>query len=62
MLKIVYFQAFHSIAKCVAALTLQVQDQAVPLANELLVDIQKKRSDAHTVFCLLTIGEIGRHL
>lgn len=45
-----------------AALTLQVQDEAVPLAVELLQNIQKKRADAETVFCLLTIGEIGRHL
>lgn len=45
-----------------AALTLQVQNEAIPLANELLGDIQKKRSDEHVVFCLLTIGEIGRHL
>lgn len=45
-----------------AALTLQVQNEAVPLAVELLQNIQKKRADAETVFCLLTIGEIGRHL
>lgn len=56
-------QAFHSLAKCVAALTLQVQTEAVPLAVELLQDIQKKqRSDTQIVFDLLTIGEIGRHL
>lgn len=56
-------QAFHSLAKCVAALTLQVQAEAVPLAVELLQDIQKKqRNDSQIVFDLLTIGEIGRHL
>lgn len=55
-------QAFHSLAKCVAALTLQCQQEAVPLAIELLADIQNKRNDSQVVFCLLTIGEIGRHL
>lgn len=55
-------QAYHSLAKCVAALTLQVQHEAVPLAIELLQEIQRKRSDAQLVFCLLATGEIGRHL
>lgn len=56
-------QAYHSLAKCVAALTLQVQSEAVPLAVDLLQDITKKqRSDSQIVFDLLTIGEIGRHL
>lgn len=58
----IHKQAFHSIAKCVAALTLQVQDQAIPLASELLQEIPKKRTDSQIVFCLLTIGEIGRFL
>lgn len=55
-------QAYHSLAKCVAALILQVQNEAIPLASDLLVDIQKRLSDSHLVFSLLTIGEIGRHL
>ncbi|KAJ6648464.1 Cullin-associated NEDD8-dissociated protein 1 [Pseudolycoriella hygida] len=54
-------QAYHSIAKCVSALTVQVPNEAVPLASELLQEIQKRQSDAHLIFCLLTIGEIGRH-
>lgn len=54
-------QAYHSLAKCVAALTLQTPTKAVPLASQLLADIQKRRGDSHLVFCLLTIGEIGRH-
>lgn len=56
------FQAYHSLAKCVAALTIQAHNEAVPLAVELLQEIKKKRNDSHLVFCLLTIGEIGRHL
>jgi cullin-associated NEDD8-dissociated protein 1 len=53
-------QAFHSLAKCIAALTQQVPNEAVPVATEFLNEI--RRSDAHMVFYLLTIGEIGRHL
>lgn len=55
-------QAFHSSAKCVAALTLQCHSEAIPLAVDLLQDIQKRRNDSQAVFCLLSIGEIGRHL
>lgn len=55
-------QAFHSLGKCIAAITLQVPNQAIPLANELLTDIQRIPNDANIVFCLLSIGEIGRYL
>lgn len=55
-------QAYHSLAKCVAALILQVPNEAIPLAGDLLHDIQNRLSDSHLVFSLLTIGEIGRHL
>lgn len=56
-------QAYHSTAKCVAALVLEAPAEAIPLAGELLGEILKSlRSDSHLVFCLLTIGEIGRHL
>lgn len=54
-------QAYHSLAKCVAALVVCVSSQAIPLTTELLLDTQKRCSDSHLVFCLLTIGEIGRH-
>lgn len=62
LINISRFQAFHSTAKCVAALMLQAHNNARPLAAELLQEIQKKRTDTQTVFCLLTIGEIGRFL
>lgn len=55
-------QAFHSSAKCVAALTLQCSTEAIPLAVDLLQEIQKRKNDSQVVFCLLSIGEIGRHL
>lgn len=53
-------QAYHSLAKCIAALTLQMPTEAIPIANEFLAEIQNRRSDLHLVFYLLTIGEIGR--
>ncbi|KAM7353038.1 cullin-associated and neddylation-dissociated 1 isoform 1-T1 [Cochliomyia hominivorax] len=56
-------QAYHSLAKCVAALTQQCPNEAIPLATQLLGDLQKRTSigDAQLIFCLLAIGEIGRH-
>ncbi|XP_055377296.1 cullin-associated NEDD8-dissociated protein 1 [Condylostylus longicornis] len=54
-------QAYHSLAKCVAALTQKSSLESIPLASKLLVDITKSRNDSHLVFCLLTIGEIGRY-
>lgn len=56
-------QAFHSLAKCVAALTQECPQEAIPLATQLLNDLRKRSatSDTQLVFCLLTIGEIGRH-
>ncbi|KAL7044413.1 hypothetical protein ACKWTF_001908 [Chironomus riparius] len=54
-------QAYHSLAKCIAALTLQMPSEAVPIASEFLMGIQQRRSDYHLIFYLLTIGEIGRY-
>lgn len=54
-------QAYHSLAKCIAALTLQMPSEAVTIANEFLLGIQSRRSDFHLIFYLLTIGEIGRY-
>jgi cullin-associated NEDD8-dissociated protein 1 len=54
-------QAYHSLAKCIAALTLQMPSEAVGIANDFMNGIQSCRSDNHTTFYLLTIGEIGRY-
>ncbi|XP_061388341.1 cullin-associated NEDD8-dissociated protein 1 [Musca vetustissima] len=56
-------QAYHSLAKCVAALTQQCPNEAIPLATQLLQDLQKPSliPDSQLVFSLLAIGEIGRH-
>lgn len=53
-------QAYHSLAKCVAAITLQVPQEAVPVATRLLQEMGRAQ-DAYLVFYLLTVGEIGRH-
>lgn len=56
-------QAYHSLAKCVAALTQQCPQEAISLATQLQGDLRKgcAISDAQLIFCLLTIGEIGRY-
>lgn len=54
-------QAYHSLAKCVAALTLQVPNESISVTLELLLNIQKSNNDSHLVFHLLAIGEIGRY-
>lgn len=54
-------QAYHSLAKCIAALTLQMPSEAETIATEFLMGIQQRRSDNHLIFYLLTIGEIGRY-
>lgn len=53
-------QAYHSLAKCVAAITLQVPQEAAPVAQQLLQEVGRAQ-DAYLVFYLLTVGEIGRH-
>lgn len=55
-------QAYHSLAKCVAALTQECPNEAIPLATLLLEDLQKRTKipDNQLVFSLLAIGEIGR--
>uniref|UniRef100_A0A131XVQ6 Putative tata-binding protein-interacting protein n=1 Tax=Ixodes ricinus TaxID=34613 RepID=A0A131XVQ6_IXORI len=56
-------QAYHSMAKAVAALTLQCPREALPTVQHLLRDIQANRSvDSIQLFALLAIGEIGRHI
>lgn len=55
-------QAFHSLAKCVAALTITSHQEAFPVVEEFLRDIQSPRNDPQHIFALLVIGEIGRHM
>uniref|UniRef100_A0A1B6MPH3 Uncharacterized protein n=1 Tax=Graphocephala atropunctata TaxID=36148 RepID=A0A1B6MPH3_9HEMI len=55
-------QAFHSLAKCVAAIMVTRQQEAVAVVNTFLEDIQNPRSDPQHIFALLVVGEIGRHI
>lgn len=55
-------QAFHSLAKCVAALTVKWQQEAIAVVDKFLQDIQSQSPEPQHVFALLVIGEIGRHI
>ncbi|XP_063225020.1 cullin-associated NEDD8-dissociated protein 1 [Bacillus rossius redtenbacheri] len=61
-ISLLHKQAFHSLAKCVAALTVAWQHEAFNVVQQFLCDIQTPMSDAQHVFALLVIGEIGRHV
>ncbi|KAL1115704.1 hypothetical protein AAG570_005994 [Ranatra chinensis] len=59
-------QAYHSLAKCVAAVTVPWEREALAVVVRLLADLQQPppppQSDHHQIFALLVIGEIGRHI
>jgi len=59
----VHKMAFHSIAKCVASLTLVCQSEAKAIINKFVADIQRSSSsESVCLFSLLAIGEIGCHI
>uniref|UniRef100_A0A0A9YSQ6 Cullin-associated NEDD8-dissociated protein 1 n=2 Tax=Lygus hesperus TaxID=30085 RepID=A0A0A9YSQ6_LYGHE len=55
-------QAFHSLAKCVAAVTVPWQNEALSVVVQLLCDLENPSSDQLHIFALLVIGEIGRKI
>lgn len=58
-------QAYHSLAKCAAALTITWHDEAQCIVQQLLKDVQNPsdiQNVAQHIFALLVIGEIGRHV
>ncbi|GLV39340.1 Cullin-associated and neddylation-dissociated 1 [Carabus blaptoides fortunei] len=55
-------QAFHSLAKCVAAITVIFEHEALPVVEQFMKDVGSANNDAQHVFALLVIGEIGRHI
>lgn len=55
-------QAYHSLAKCAAALTITRHQEAMGVVEEFLKDVRNQQSDARHIFALLVIGEIGRHV
>lgn len=57
-----YLQAFHSLAKCVSALTVETPVEALRVVQQFLQDAHSPTSDAHHMFALLGIAEIGRHM
>ncbi|XP_014219728.1 cullin-associated NEDD8-dissociated protein 1 [Copidosoma floridanum] len=54
-------QAYLSLAKCTAALTIAKPEEAMVVVQEFLKDVNVKTPDARHIFALLVIGEIGRH-
>lgn len=55
-------QAYYSLAKCVAAITVKCSDRALPVVDQFIHDIQTTRFDSQHIFGLLIIGEIGRKM
>ncbi|BES92029.1 Cullin-associated NEDD8-dissociated protein [Nesidiocoris tenuis] len=55
-------QAFHSLAKCVAAVTVPWQSEALNVVVRLLRDLKNPETDQLHIFALLVIGEIGRKI
>lgn len=55
-------QAFYSLAKCVAAITVVCQSQALPVIPQFIIEIQNATSDSQKIFALLVVGEIGREM
>ena len=61
-LTVLHKQAYHSLAKCAAALTITWHHEAQSVVETFMKDIQNPPSDARHIFALLVIGEIGRHV
>lgn len=55
-------QAYYSLAKCVAAITVICKNQALPVVNQFIHNIQVARCDSQHIFSLLVVGEIGREM
>ncbi|GBP29292.1 Cullin-associated NEDD8-dissociated protein 1 [Eumeta japonica] len=57
-------QAFHSLAKCVAAVVVSGEggEAALEVVRSFLRDAQSPQADVHHMFALLAVAEIGRHL
>jgi len=64
---VVHKQSFHSIAKCIAALTVTgrtaSQSSHLDIVQKFITDIKNPSStDSVRLLALLTLGEIGRHI
>eukprot|EP00112_Aurelia_sp_Birch-Aquarium-sp1_P013777 Seg2940.2 transcript_id=Seg2940.2/GoldUCD/mRNA.D3Y31 product="Cullin-associated NEDD8-dissociated protein 1" protein_id=Seg2940.2/GoldUCD/D3Y31 len=59
----VHKQAFHSIAKCVTALTFVCKHEAEAVVTQFIGDVMNPKStDSVRLFALLALGEIGRYI
>lgn len=60
---VIHKQAYHSIAKCVAAITIVCPNEALTVIQMFLLELETKRNvDSVHLFSLLAIGEIGKHI
>lgn len=66
-------QAFNSLAKCVAAITVTQKQNAVPVVEKFLNEVrifkgdepiknEDQKHDEQSIFSLRVVGEIGRHM
>ncbi|KAJ8923621.1 hypothetical protein NQ315_010200 [Exocentrus adspersus] len=55
-------QAFYSLAKCVAAITVTCHAHALPVVPQFINEIQTASTDSQQIFALLVVGEIGREI
>lgn len=59
----IHRQAYHSIARCVAALTEMSPLEASKVVSQFVSDIKNPKSTEHIVlFALLALGEIGKNI
>ncbi|CAG5130228.1 unnamed protein product [Candidula unifasciata] len=59
----IHRQAYHSIARCVAALTEMSPLEASSIVSQFVSDIKNPKSTEHIVlFSLLALGEIGKNI
>ncbi|KAK9878865.1 hypothetical protein WA026_003697 [Henosepilachna vigintioctopunctata] len=58
----IHKQAFYSLAKCVAAITVMCQSHALPIIPQFINEIQNAKTDTQHIFALLVVGEIGREI
>lgn len=57
---VLHKQAYHSLAKCAAALTITWQQEAHGVVEQFIKNVQDPTSDSQHIFALLVIGEIGK--
>lgn len=59
---VIHKQAYYSLAKCVAAITVTMHQQAIHIVPQFINEIRTARQDSQRIFTLLVVGEIGREM